>query len=153
MGCTSYWNHSVTGCRIQLFLLCQLGTFHSQCTMHITFARIKRGFFYFYHFHLSFHHTLYAKTCTFCSIISSYDFIHTIQNACCMYGSSTIHDPPFQPDLGAPPPILVISGNIFSRYIDSPEFNIVKSLNITLVGVLYFIIGAGLGSVTYFYLE
>ena len=56
---------------------------------------------------------------------------------------------PFHPVLGAPPPILVISGNIFSRYLDSPGFNIVKSLNITLVGVPSFSVCAGLGSVTY----
>ena len=60
---------------------------------------------------------------------------------------------PFHPVLGAPPPILAISGNIFSRYLDSQGFNIVKSRNTTLVGFPSFSVGAGLGSVTYFSLK
>ena len=55
---------------------------------------------------------------------------------------------PFHLVLGAPPPILDISGNIFLWFIDSPGFKIVKSLSITLVGFTYFYIGAGLGYVT-----
>ena len=53
--------------------------------------------------------------------------------------------------LGAPTPILTISSNIILLFTDSPWSNIVKSLNITLVGVPYFSVGvcAGLVSVTF----
>ena len=44
---------------------------------------------------------------------------------------------------------MAISGNIFLWFIDSPGFNIVKSLKITIVGVPSFSVGAGLGYVNY----
>ena len=50
--------------------------------------------------------------------------------------------------LGAPIPILAISDNIILWFIDSPVFKIVKSLNITLVGVPSFIVGTCMGYVT-----
>ena len=49
---------------------------------------------------------------------------------------------------GGPPQILAISGNILLRFIDTPVFNIIISLNITIVGVSYFIVVADLGYVT-----
>ena len=60
---------------------------------------------------------------------------------------------PFPFLLGAPPPILAISGNIFFRFIDFPGFNIVKYLKITIVVIPYFIVGAGLCYGTYSSLE
>ena len=54
---------------------------------------------------------------------------------------------PLYPVLGTPPPILDISGNIFLWFLDTPVFKIVKSLNITLLGVNLFSVGAGMGSV------
>ena len=55
--------------------------------------------------------------------------------------------------LGAPPPILDISSNIFPWFIDTPGFNIVISLNITIVVVSYFIVGEGMVSVTLYSLD
>ena len=49
--------------------------------------------------------------------------------------------------IGEPPPILAISGNILLLFIDYPGFKIVKSLNIALVRIPSFSIGAGLGYV------
>ena len=40
--------------------------------------------------------------------------------------------------LGAPIPILSISGNLILLFIESPGFKIVNSLNITLSGLPYF---------------
>ena len=60
---------------------------------------------------------------------------------------------PFHIVLGSPIPILVISGTHILWFLDSPIFNMVKSLNITLVGVPYFSVGAGMGSMTNFYLN
>ena len=40
--------------------------------------------------------------------------------------------------IGSPPPILAIYGNLFLWFIEYPWLKIVKSLNITLVGVTYF---------------
>ena len=54
---------------------------------------------------------------------------------------------PFRILLGTPPPILAISGNLFLWFFYSSKFKISKSLNITLVGVAYFSVGSGLGSV------
>ena len=45
---------------------------------------------------------------------------------------------PFCLVIGSPPPILAIYGNLFLWFIEYPWFKIVKSLNITLVGVTYF---------------
>ena len=50
--------------------------------------------------------------------------------------------------LGAPPPVLAFFGNILFIFIDSPGIKIDKYLKITLIGVPYFSVGAGLGSVT-----
>ena len=50
--------------------------------------------------------------------------------------------------LGAPPPIFSISGNIFPWFLDTPVFNVVKSLNITIVWVSKLIFGEGLSYVT-----
>ena len=55
---------------------------------------------------------------------------------------------PFRIFLGAPIPILAISGDIMFWFVDSPLFNIFKSLNITLVGYPSFSVGTGMGSVT-----
>ena len=55
---------------------------------------------------------------------------------------------PFSLILGAPLPILAISGNIILWFLDSPSFNIVNSLKITLVGVPFFIVGSGMVYVT-----
>ena len=55
--------------------------------------------------------------------------------------------------IGAPPPIFAISDNISPWFIDTPGFNIVNSLNKNIVGVPYFIVGAGLGYVTSYYLD
>ena len=49
--------------------------------------------------------------------------------------------------IGEPPPILAISGNILLLFIDYPGFKIIKSLNIALVRIPSFSIGAGLGYV------
>ena len=46
--------------------------------------------------------------------------------------------------LGSPIPILALSGNLILWHIVSLWFNVVKSLNITLVGVPSFSVGAGL---------
>ena len=46
--------------------------------------------------------------------------------------------------LWSPSPILDISGNLFLWFIDSPGFNIIKSLNINLVGFTSFSVGEGL---------
>ena len=46
--------------------------------------------------------------------------------------------------LGEPPPILAISGNNVLWFLDSPGFNIVKSLNINRVGVPSFSVGVGM---------
>ena len=54
---------------------------------------------------------------------------------------------PFHPVLGVLIPILIISGNL------SFDFLIFKSLNITLVGGPSFLVGVGMGSVTYYLLE
>ena len=58
---------------------------------------------------------------------------------------------PFRPVLGAPIPIMAISGNLVLWFIDYPGFNIVNYLSIELFGVPSFILGLGLGSVTFFY--
>ena len=55
--------------------------------------------------------------------------------------------------LGTSIPILAISGNIIIWFIDSPRFNIFNSLNITLVGVPSFGVGAVLSYVTSFSLK
>ena len=57
---------------------------------------------------------------------------------------------PFHIVLGAPIPILGISGNIILWFIYSLVLNIVKYLNINLFEVPYFSVGfgEGLGSVT-----
>ena len=55
---------------------------------------------------------------------------------------------PFRIVLGAPPPILSISGNIFFRFLESSGFNIVNPLYITLVGVPSFSFGMGICSIT-----
>ena len=60
---------------------------------------------------------------------------------------------PFHIVLGTPIPILAIYGNIIVWIIDSLGLNIVKNLNITLVGVPYFSVGAGMGSVTSYSLD
>ena len=60
---------------------------------------------------------------------------------------------PFHIVLGAPPPILAKSGNLLLLFLEYPRLNIVKSLNITLVEVPYFSVGAGMGSVPYSSLE
>ena len=52
--------------------------------------------------------------------------------------------------IGAPIPILAIFGNPILWFIEYTGSKIVKSLNITLVGVLYFSVGADMGSVTYY---
>ena len=54
---------------------------------------------------------------------------------------------PFHLVLGAPPPIFAISGNILIWFLDTSGFNIVKSLNINLVGVPSFSVGEVQGSV------
>ena len=54
--------------------------------------------------------------------------------------------------LGSPPPILSISRNIFLLFIDTTEFKIFNSLNITHVGVPSFSVGSGLGYVTSYFL-
>ena len=54
----------------------------------------------------------------------------------------------FHTVLGEPIPILTISGNIFLWFIDSTGFNVVKSLNITIVEVPYFSVGVGMCYVT-----
>ena len=50
--------------------------------------------------------------------------------------------------LRAPPLLLATSGNIFLWFIDYPRLKIVNPLNITLVGVPSFSVGAGLVYVT-----
>ena len=50
--------------------------------------------------------------------------------------------------LGAPIPILAISGNIVLLFLDYPRFKIFKYLNINIVGVPSFSVDTGLGSVT-----
>ena len=50
--------------------------------------------------------------------------------------------------IGSPIPILDISDHVIHWIIDSIVFNIVKSPNITVVGVYYFSVGTGLGSFT-----
>ena len=54
---------------------------------------------------------------------------------------------------GSPIPILAISDNTILWFIDSPGLSIYNSLNITLVGVPSFSVGAGLGSFTSSYLK
>ena len=52
---------------------------------------------------------------------------------------------PFCIVLGAPPPILIISSDLFLWFIDTSGWNIVKSLNIPLVEVPSYSVGAGMG--------
>ena len=47
--------------------------------------------------------------------------------------------------LGAPPPILAISSNIFPLFLDEPGFNIGYYLSINVVGIHFFSVGAGIG--------
>ena len=60
---------------------------------------------------------------------------------------------PFHLVIGSTIPILDISGNLILRFLYSPVFKIVKSLNITLVGVPYFSVDAGMGYDTSSYLK
>ena len=55
--------------------------------------------------------------------------------------------PTFHLVIRAPPPILAISGNILLWFLDTPGFNIVKSLNISLVWVPSFTVGADMVSI------
>ena len=52
---------------------------------------------------------------------------------------------PFRHVLGSPIPILAIPGYIILWFLDSPGLNMVKSLNISLVGVPSFIVVVGTG--------
>ena len=55
--------------------------------------------------------------------------------------------------IGAPIPILDISGNLILLFIESPGFKIVKLLRINIFGVPSFSVDTGLGSVTSSYLN
>ena len=51
--------------------------------------------------------------------------------------------------IGAPIPILAISGNLILWFLDSPGLKIVKFLKINIIVVPSFSVDTGLGSVTY----
>ena len=55
---------------------------------------------------------------------------------------------PFHIVIGSPPTVLAIAGNISFWFLYTPGFKIFNSLNITIFGVPYFSVGAGLCSVT-----
>ena len=55
---------------------------------------------------------------------------------------------PLHHTIGSPLPIFGVSGNILLWFIDTPGLYIVRSLNITLVRVPYFSVGAFLGYIS-----
>ena len=98
---------------------------------------------------------MFSRTCHFCRIISaSAFFILFIMFVGCMVHIISFKFP-FCIVLGSPIPIFSISGNIIFLFIYSIGFNIIYYLNITIVEVPSFsvVFGAGLGSVTSYYLN
>ena len=89
----------------------------------------------------------------FFGILSSSICIHTIHRVYWMDGPFDSIKFPFHAVFGVPPPILAISGNILLRFLYSPVFNIFRSLDITPVKVLFFSVGAGIGSITSYSLK
>ena len=151
MGCSSSWPHSSTGYRVQLCFNFILGhsTVSSKCRLHLWVN--SEYFFHFHYFQLNFNHPLHAETCPFFGLLYSSDFIHPIYHYCWLYVPCILHKITFHIVLGEPQPILVISVNIFLWFIYSLIFKIVNYLNISLVGVPYFSVGASIGYVTYYY--
>ena len=104
--------------------------------------------FHFHYFQLSFHRPFFSRSWPRFRIIYYYYFFELVYHACWLYCSCKFHEIPWHIVIGALIPTLDISGNIVLWFLESPVFNIVESLNITIVGVLYFSVGEGLVSVT-----
>ena len=91
MGFASSCPPIFTGCRVQSFLLCHPGTFHSQYKVQTTSVSKERGLSHFHYFQLSFHHPFYSLTCHILGFSIPLVFIRTIHHACWMNGSCTSH--------------------------------------------------------------
>ena len=136
-----------------IFFKFQTGTFHSQCIIKNASVRTEWGILCLHYFHLSFHNPLYAGTCNFYRLLSSHFFFSSpIMFIWWMFHLNSIKFP-FHLVLGAPPPILAIHGNILLWFIDTPWFNIVKYLNISIFIIISFSFGACIGSVNSYSLD
>ena len=142
-----------TDCRVQSFLLYHPGTLRSQFKMQTVSVRTEWVIFHFYYFQLSFQNPFYAGNCPFLVLSIHLFFLSSLIVLVVWMVHVHFISFPLHLVLGAPPPILAISGNILLLFIDSPGFNIGKSFNITLVGVTSFSVGSGMGSVNSSYLH
>ena len=114
--------------------LFQPGKFHSKCIIQIASVSTEWGIFHFHYFHFSFHNPLYACICPFLGLsFPLFFFILFIVLVLWMVHVHSIKFT-FRIVLGALSPILDISGYLYIWFLDTPGFNIIESLNITLVG-------------------
>ena len=119
----------------------------NQCTIQTASVRIGWGFFHFQYFYLIFHHPLFSGTLPFLGLSLPLIFLNLfVMFVGCMVHLHSIKFP-LRLVISTPILILAISGNLILWFLYSPGFKIVKSLNITIVGVPSFIVGKCLGCV------
>ena len=118
--------------------------------MQTAYMRIEWEILNLHYFQLSFHNPLCYGTCPFLGFyFTLFLFIPFTMLVGWMVHVHSIKLS-FNLVLGAPPPILAIYGNILICYIDTPWLNIVKSLNINILGITLF--SVVLGSVASYHL-
>ena len=129
-------------------MLCHFRTFCNQCTIQNAYVRTHWGFPTPTILSLVFTIPFKLGSSLFFCLSLPLVFLQPIRYGCWLDGSCTFQNISFHIVVGSPIPILAISVNPVFWFLDSPGFNMVKSLNKNIFGVSYLSFGAGLCSVT-----